>query len=67
MIDSDYRGDHRGPLQSRPEAQTISSGERIAQLIITPVLTRPTRRQTGSPRPLRGTGGFWLHGKMGTA
>ena len=40
VIDSDYRGEITVVLHNHgPEAQTVSSGERIAQMVITPVLT----------------------------
>ena len=40
VVDSDYRGEFMVVLHNHGEqAQTISHGERIAQLVITPVLT----------------------------
>lgn len=39
VIDSDYRGEIMVALYNHgPEAQTIANGDRIAQLVITPVL-----------------------------
>ena len=59
VIDSDYRGEITVVLYNHgSEAQTISSGERIAQLIITPVLTPAYTETDRLTETLRGTGGF---------
>ncbi len=64
VIDSDYRGEITVVLYNHgPEAQTISSGERIAQLIITPVLTPAYTETDRLSETLRGTGGFGSTGK----
>ena len=64
VIDSDYRGAITVVLSKhRSEAQTISSGERIAQLIITPVLTPAYTETDRLSETLRGTGGFGSTGK----
>lgn len=64
VIDSDYRGEITVVLYNHgPEAQTISSGERIAQLIITPVLTPAYTETDRLTETLRGTGGFGSTGK----
>jgi dUTP pyrophosphatase len=40
VVDSDYRGEFMVVLHNHGQhAQTVSHGERIAQLVITPVLT----------------------------
>ena len=64
VIDSDYRGEITVVLYNHgSEAQTISSGERIAQLIITPVLTPAYMETDRLSETLRGTGGFGSTGK----
>ena len=64
VIDSDYRGAITVVLYNHgSEAQTISSGERIAQLIITPVLTPAYTETDRLSETLRGTGGFGSTGK----
>ena len=64
VIDSDYRGEITVVLYNHgSEAQTISSGERIAQLIITPVLTPAYTETDRLTETLRGTGGFGSTGK----
>ncbi len=64
VIDSDYRGEVTVVLYNHgSEAQTISSGERIAQLIITPVLTPAYTETDRLSETLRGTGGFGSTGK----
>ena len=64
VIDSDYRGEFMVALHnhgSRP--QTVENGERIAQLVVTPVLT-PTFVECDSlSDSQRGTGGFGSTGK----
>jgi dUTP pyrophosphatase len=64
VIDSDYRGEFIVALHNHgKEAQTVSHGERIAQLIITPVLT-PTYEETSElTQTGRGAGGFGSTGK----
>ena len=64
VIDSDYRGEITVVLYNHgSEAQTISSGERIAQLINTPVLTQAYTQTDRLTENLRGTGGFGSTGK----
>ena len=64
VIDSDYRGEITVVLYNQgPEPQTIASGERIAQLIITPVLTPAYMETDRLTETLRGTGGFGSTGK----
>ena len=64
VIDSDYRGEITVVLYNHgSEAQTISSGERIAQLIVTPVLTPAYTETDRLTETLRGTGGFGSTGK----
>ena len=64
VVDSDYRGEITVVLYNHgSKAQTISSGERIAQLIITPVLTPAYTETDRLTETLRGTGGFGSTGK----
>lgn len=64
VIDSDYRGEISVVLHNHGMvAQTVEPGERIAQLVITPVLT-PTYEQVQELSSTdRGTGGFGSTGK----
>ncbi len=59
VIDSDYRGELQIPfINQSSEPFTIRSGDRVAQLVITPVLL-PEPEETGElPETERGTGGF---------
>ena len=59
VIDSDYRGEITVVLHNHgPEAQTVSSGERIAQMVITPVLTPAYVEAENLSDTDRGQGGF---------
>ena len=58
IIDSDYRGEIKLALQNRsPGKQTINRGERVAQLIITPISLDPWQ-EAPLDTTERGTGGF---------
>jgi dUTP pyrophosphatase len=64
VIDSDYRGEFIVALHNHGDAeQTISNGERIAQLIITPVLTPAYEETCELTATDRGVGGFGSTGK----
>ncbi len=64
VIDSDYRGEICVVLYNHgPQAQTISHGERIAQLVITPVLTPAYELVQELSETGRGEGGFGSTGK----
>ena len=64
VIDSDYRGEVIVALHNHGTApQTIASGERIAQLVITPVYTPGFCQVAELDDTLRGSGGF---GSTGT-
>ena len=64
VIDSDYRGEIRVVLLNHSsQPQTVAPGERIAQLIITPVLTPPYEEAEELSDTDRGTGGFGSTGK----
>ena len=64
VIDSDYRGEFIVALHNHgKEAQTVSHGERIAQLIITPVLMPAYEETYELSQTGRGSGGFGSTGK----
>lgn len=64
VIDSDYRGEIRVVLHNHGKTpQTISHGQRIAQLIITPVLTPAYEEAEELTDTSRGSGGFGSTGK----
>lgn len=64
VVDSDYRGEVRVVLFNHsPEPQTIAPGERVAQLVITPVLTPAYVEAEELEDTDRGTGGFGSTGK----
>ena len=64
VIDSDYRGPITVVLYNHGDKpQTITHGERIAQLIITPVLTPAYEEAAELSDTGRGVGGFGSTGK----
>lgn len=64
VIDSDYRGEVSvGLINHSKETYTIGSGERIAQLVITPVLTPDIEEAGELSQTGRGEGGFGSTGK----
>ena len=64
VIDSDYRGEFMVALYNHgSEAQTVNPGERIAQLIITPVFTPGYEETDTLDDTGRGAGGFGSTGK----
>ena len=59
MIDSDYRGEFIVALHNHADAaKTVSHGDRIAQLVITPVLTPEYVETDVLTDTVRATGGF---------
>lgn len=64
VVDSDYRGEFMVVLHNHgQQVQTISHGERIAQLVITPILT-PSYEEVGElDETERAAGGFGSTGK----
>ena len=59
VIDSDYRGEITVVLHNHgTEAQTIHHGDRVAQLVITPVLTPGFAETASLDDTARGEGGF---------
>ena len=66
VIDLDYRGEIFIPLHnSSPEPYTILDGERIAQLIVAPVITPELEEAAELSDTDRGAGGFGSTGKQG--
>lgn len=64
VIDADYRGEIIVALHNHSEVPvTLESGERIAQLVITPFLTAAFMETEELSDTVRGTGGFGSTGK----
>lgn len=64
VIDSDYRGEFMVALHNHGgSAQTVENGERIAQLVITPVFTPGFTEVDTLSDTQRGAGGFGSTGK----
>lgn len=64
VIDSDYRGEIRVVLLNHgSNAQTVEHGERVAQFLITPVLTPAYEEVEELTDTDRGSGGFGSTGK----
>ena len=64
VIDSDYRGEFMIVLHNHgSQAQTIENGERVAQMVITPVLTPVYEVVEELEDTARGQGGFGSTGK----
>ena len=59
VVDSDYRGEVMVALHNHGEtAQTVSNGERIAQMVITPYLAAQFTLADELSATVRGEGGF---------
>lgn len=64
VIDSDYRGEIRVVLLNHGKTtQVVEHGERVAQFLITPVLTPAYEEVTDLTDTQRGAGGFGSTGK----
>lgn len=64
VIDSDYRGSITVVLYNHgPESRIITHGERIAQLVITPVITPAYEEAEDLSDTCRGEGGFGSTGR----
>lgn len=64
VIDSDYRGEFIVALHNHGKtAQTVSHGERVAQLVITPVLNVAFTEADALSDTQRAAGGFGSTGK----
>ena len=63
-IDSDYRGEIKVIIYNHgSENFLINNGDRIAQMILTPVLKMEFEEVNDLPRSIRGKGGFGSTGK----
>ena len=63
-IDSDYRGEIGIPMINlSQEAQTISPGDRVAQIVVAPVVQVTWKPVTQLNDSSRGTGGFGSTGR----
>lgn len=64
LIDSDYRGEFMVALHNHgTQIRTVQHGDRVAQLVIVPVLTPAYREVAELDDTSRGTGGFGSTGK----
>lgn len=64
VVDSDYRGEVRVVLLNHSkQPQTLEPGDRVAQFVITPVLTPSYEEVEDLTDTDRGTGGFGSTGK----
>ena len=64
VIDSDYRGEVMVALHNHSTVpQTVEHGERVAQMLITPVLTPAYEEASELSDTVRGVGGFGSTGK----
>ena len=64
VVDSDYRGEVMVALHNHSAVeQTISAGERIAQLVVTPCLKATFTEAEALNETVRGEGGFGSTGK----
>lgn len=65
VIDSDYTGEILvGLLNTSNEGYTVMPGERIAQLVVMPVLPLPVQEVEELKATERGAGGFGSTGRM---
>ena len=63
-IDSDYRGEIKVIIYNHGSKNfLINNGDRIAQMILTPVLKMELEEVNNLPKSLRGKGGFGSTGK----
>ena len=64
VIDSDYRGEIKVALHNHgKEAQTVATGERIAQLVIAPYIFAEYEEKDELSDTVRGEGGFGSTGR----
>ena len=64
VVDSDYRGEFMIALHNHgKEPQTVSCGDRIAQLLVTPVITPGFQEVAELTDTVRDSGGFGSTGK----
>jgi dUTP pyrophosphatase len=63
-VDSDYRGEFMVFLHNHgSQPQTVSHGDRVAQLLVTPVFTPGFEEADELTDTARGAGGFGSTGK----
>ena len=63
-IDSDYRGEIKVIIYNHGnENFSINNGDRIAQMILTPVAKMELEETSDLPKTIRGEGGFGSTGK----
>ena len=64
VVDSDYRGEVMVALHNHgQQSQVVTHGERIAQLLVTPVLAPAFEECDDLTDTARGTGGFGSTGR----
>ena len=64
VVDSDYRGEFMVFLHNHSaETRTVSHGDRVAQLLVTPVFTPGFEETAELTDTVRGAGGFGSTGK----
>ena len=64
-IDSDYRGEIKVILFNHSnENFTINNGDRIAQMVLTPIIKMELEETNNLPETIRGERWFWLNRKM---
>ena len=64
VVDSDYRGEFMVFLHNHSaEKRTVSHGDRVAQLVVTPVFTPGFEETDELTDTIRGAGGFGSTGK----
>ena len=64
LIDSDYQGELMVPAWNRSnEDFQILSGDRIAQMVLTPIVKMELEETSDLPETIRGLGGFGSTGK----
>ena len=63
-IDSDYRGEIKVIIYNHGETEfTINNGDRIAQMLLCPVIKIELEETSNLPKTIRGEGGFGSTGK----
>jgi len=63
-VDSDYRGEIKVIIYNHgSENFVINNGDRIAQMILTPVIKMELEETNNLPETIRGEGGFGSTGK----
>lgn len=63
VVDSDYRGEVCGVVQTRDEEFVVRAGDRLVQMVIVPVLSCWVKQVAELPPTERGEGGFGSTGR----